>query len=589
MTIQDLSNFINTASPKALGRIESIIINKYNNLYPLIKNLNTDVPFNQRVYLFINNKSTPHKCACGCSTSFISIQKGYRTYCCAKCSQVYGDSIFKREATCLNKYGTTNPANSLIVQYKKRKTLQERYGVDYISQIPGVLDKKKQTWIKKYGVDNPNKNVIVRAKTEKTNIEKYGGKSPVSSEKVQEKRKQTCLDRYGCVSNLQTIETKEKIKQTCLQRYGVESASKSSIIKQKSIRSNLIRRYKILSNLTDATPLFSVEEYTGVMDYKKYAWCCNICKTKFYADICNKASPICSKCNPKNRKTQQELVSFIQKYTTPIQNYRKAIPNREIDIFIPSKNIGIEFNGNYWHSDKNIIDSNYHLNKSVLCEQNNIRLIQVFEDEWRNKKRIVQQRIKHILGYTSYKLYARCCEVRLIDKALKSKFLTKYHIQGNSASDVDIGLFYKDNLVSVMSFIRGRQSLNTRIDWELIRYANIFSFTIVGAASRLLSFFEKLYKPKEVVSYADRRWSTGNVYKKLGFSLSHVSSPGYWYLDNTYLNRYHRYTFRKNVLKYKIKNYDESLTESENMKNNGYSKIWDCGNYVFVKKYTPVI
>lgn len=91
---------------------------------------------------------------------------------------------------------------------------------------------------------------------------------------------------------------------------------------------------------------------------------------------------------------------------------------------------------------------------------------------------------------------------------------------------------------------------------------------------------------KEIdISYADRRWSSGSLYDALDFKLDHISSPNYWYLDKSFSKRIYRYTFAKYKQKKLLKTFDPDLIELENMKANGYSWIWDCGNYVYVKTY----
>lgn len=91
--------------------------------------------------------------------------------------------------------------------------------------------------------------------------------------------------------------------------------------------------------------------------------------------------------------------------------------------------------------------------------------------------------------------------------------------------------------------------------------------------------FTKNYNPQKIVSYADRRWtySKTNLYDKLGFVKIDDGIPNYWYIDNTW-ERIHRFNFRKNVLNEKLQNFDENLTEWENMQINGYDRIWDCGH-----------
>jgi hypothetical protein len=196
-------------------------------------------------------------------------------------------------------------------------------------------------------------------------------------------------------------------------------------------------------------------------------------------------------------------------------------------------------------------------------------------------KDIVKSRLKHVLGLNTDVIYARKCEIKNVDKVLCDEFLKHHHTQGSIKTfNVGVGLFYNSELVSIMTFGKNRLALGnnkTMIgEYEMYRYAT--SKTIVGGASKLLSYFIKTYKPTKIISYADRRWSEGNLYEKLGFIKKSNGVPNYWYFKPGYFNRYHRFNFRKDQLQKKLEVFDPMLTEWENMQNNGWDRIWDCGN-----------
>jgi hypothetical protein len=131
----------------------------------------------------------------------------------------------------------------------------------------------------------------------------------------------------------------------------------------------------------------------------------------------------------------------------------------------------------------------------------------------------------------------------------------------------------------------GKSRFNKKYKYELLRFCNKLGYHIPGSASKLLKYFERNYKPKSLISYADRRWSRGNVYEKLGFKMIGKSKPNYWYFKLTSNIRYSRINFQKHKLKDILEKFDETLSESENMKLNGYNRIYDCGNLVYVKEY----
>lgn len=218
-----------------------------------------------------------------------------------------------------------------------------------------------------------------------------------------------------------------------------------------------------------------------------------------------------------------------------------------------------------------------------MCKDIGYHLIHIFEDEWLTQNKIVKARLKARLGLTKYSIYARKCQIKEIDNTVKNRFLEKYHIQSQDLSSIKLGLFYKNRLVAVMTF--GKRRFDDKEGFELIRYCTIANFNIIGGAGKLLAYFRKLYSNQTIISYADKRWSTGNLYTQLGFTLLHESAPNYYYIhpDNV-LKRYNRINFQKHKLHAILESFDPLLSEAENMKNNGYFRIYDCGNYVFELK-----
>lgn len=248
----------------------------------------------------------------------------------------------------------------------------------------------------------------------------------------------------------------------------------------------------------------------------------------------------------------------------------------ELDIVIPGLKIAIEVDGLYWHSEE-YKSKDYHLEKTLEAQSKGYRLIHIFENEWMSKQEIVKIRLRHILGVSKDRVYARKCKAREISWKEAKEFLEKYHIQGSAPSSVNIGLFDQTNeLVYVQTYSKARFTKDC--EWELIRAAS--KYTVVGAVSKALKYFLKVYNPNSIISYCDIRWNTGESYEKAGFLLSHVSDPNYWYFNNAY-SLYSRLAFQKHKLVTKLSNFDPNLTEKENMYNNGYKRIYDCGNLVF--------
>lgn len=312
---------------------------------------------------------------------------------------------------------------------------------------------------------------------------------------------------------------------------------------------------------------------------------CNVCENIFNCNLQNGRwqNIYCSNCHTS--KPQKEIKEFLLKFTDNVlENDRKVLNGKELDIYLPDYNFAIEVDGIYWHSELKGKKRNYHINKTNECKNNGIQLIHIFETEWNNNKDIVKSILSTKLNKNVEKIYARKSIVKEIDTKTKREFLNKNHLQGNGKSKYKLGLFYNDELVSVMTFGKRKITKNDP-EYEIIRFASKLNTNVIGGASKLLKYFERTYKPSKLITYSDKRYSTSNnFYQQLGFTFSHESKPNYWYFkdSNVLLSRVN---FQKHKLKNKLESFNKTLSEWKNMKNNGYNRIWDCGNYVFYKHY----
>lgn len=291
----------------------------------------------------------------------------------------------------------------------------------------------------------------------------------------------------------------------------------------------------------------------------------------------------CQKCAMLFSNYEIELGDYIASIIGEkniVRNDRTILNGIELDIYIPSKKIAFEFDGLYWHSEIKKPNKKYHLNKTIECEKQGIQLIHVFEDEWVYKKDICKSRIRNILGYST-RLYARKCEIVELTNKEANKFFTENHIQGNVSAKIIYGLKHNNEIVSAMSFGNLRKNLGQKsIDgsYELLRFSNKQNITVVGGASKLFNHFIKQINPCDIISYADRRWSIGNLYEQLNFKFSHKSEPNYFYIIGN--ERKNRFGFRKDLL---ISKYgcDPSDTEHNFCFNKGWYRIYDCGTNVY--------
>lgn len=287
----------------------------------------------------------------------------------------------------------------------------------------------------------------------------------------------------------------------------------------------------------------------------------------------------CPKCNMTGVSVQEKLLKkFIKSIGIDfIENDRLVIRPKELDIVIPDKKIAIEYCGLYWHSELVGKDRNYHLNKLKACEERGYRLITIFEDEFVAKKEILFSMLTNILecGNLLNSIYARKCELKEISNADAKKFCVNNHIQGYTVSSIRLGAFYENELVSVMTFskpslAKGHKNSKNGV-FELSRFCCKINNRVIGVFSKFIKYFEKNYNYDEIFTYADRRWSIGNVYEKVGFAFIGDTKPNYWYFKNN-MNRMHRFGFRK------TENESKELSEWQIRKNEGLNRIWDCGN-----------
>lgn len=406
-------------------------------------------------------------------------------------------------------------------------------------------------------------------------------------EEVQAKKLKSLQEHYNIKHNINHICDKKE--------YTREKQKNSN--KKFIYTKNYIKRLKEIKDC-QFNLLFNVDEYDNTKN-EEYRLQCKSCGNIFTNDFTNMFMIICRACHPLinvngESSDKYDIINFLKEMRINMQiNEQELIHPLVLDIYCPDQKIAIEYNNLYSHS---VVygkkDKNYHLNKTKLCKDKGIRLIHIFEDEWKHKQQIVKNRLRHIFHKDKYKIYARKCIIREIDSNIKNKFLNKYHIQGADKSNIKLGAFYKNRLIAVMTFSNLRITLGRQSEensYELCRFVSLPHFNCVGIANKLLSYFERNYKWEKLVTYADLRWSIGDLYDKLGFQKQHISKPNYWYIDFTLLKRWHRYNYAKHLLKDKLIIFDESLSEWENMLANGHDKIYDCGNIVYSKNNTNII
>lgn len=291
----------------------------------------------------------------------------------------------------------------------------------------------------------------------------------------------------------------------------------------------------------------------------------------------------CKKCSNRESTGEKKIFELLCQLLGDDKVCRNYIglfdDKREVDVYVPSLKLAIEFDGLRWHADKN---KNYHLSKTNDALAKGVNLIHIFEDEWIQHEKLILEKITSFVHKsTALRIGARKCQIREINKDIAEKFLNEYHIQNYACSSIRIGAYYDQQLVGVMTFKKEKNDG----DFELNRFATNYHYILPGLASKLFTYFTKNYNFKNIKSFLDRRWShntNNNVYTTLGFKLTSVLKPDYRYvIGNT---RVHKFNCRKHIL-HKKYGLPLSMTEKEMVEVLGYKKIWDCGliKYTFHK------
>ena len=288
----------------------------------------------------------------------------------------------------------------------------------------------------------------------------------------------------------------------------------------------------------------------------------------------------CGKCDLNASDLEYEVRNILDLYNIDyVPNSKDIIPPYEIDLYLPKYKLAIEVNGFPSHTE-NIggKDRKYHLMKTGKCRKNGIQLFHIFIDELIYKKNLIVNKILYLTGKINSRKYARNCDIKEISSKEAKDFCENNHLQGYQSSSIKLGAFYNGELVSVMTF-RKYIFDKENFSYEISRFCS--DGVIVGIAGKFIKYFFEHYDFSYIISYADKRYSLGKVYEKLGFVHLKDTPPNYWYINRHTLQRIHRFSFRKDKIKEKFDFFDENLSEWENMKMNGYDRMWDCGNLVY--------
>lgn len=535
--------------------------------------LNTKAP-HQIFYHIENNLLTIPECQCGSTLAWHPDSRAYRTYCSKSCTAKY--SAITRKQTNLELFGKEWHTQTTEWKEKVEQTSLEKFGVTHYSKTDEWSERTTSTNLAKYGTKSPAQSVIIQDKIKETNMRTYGTEYGCQNSAVIDKMNNTNLQRYGCKKPFQNADIQAKIKNTFMENYGVDNPLKCPTIRKKAVATTRTAYYttETFSKIED--PIWLHLSNKGGKSVGEIA-----------NDIGVSGSNLCKIFHKHNLRIIKHQVSELERklvaaFNIPLlTNDRILISPRELDIVFPAHSLAVEVNGSYYHSEKFGRDSDYHLQKTTQCNDRGIELLQFWDTEINKQFPKVVNFINSKLGLCE-RLYARKTKIRHVTAYEKKNFINSNHLQNDVGSSINLGLFSGDTLVMVATFGKPRftKADNT---FELLRLCSLSGFVVTGGAGKLIKYFvnQHMSDGDILLSYCNRRYSSGNVYEKIGFTLTSISPPSFFYITASGKYAGSRYQWQKHLLKDKLKNFDPSISAFKNMKNNGFEKVWDCGQLVY--------
>lgn len=458
-----------------------------------------------------------------------------------------------KELTTLN-YANKQQSDKQAILDKRKATNVEKYGKENTFQ--SHRDKIERVMVEKYGVTSPLKSAEIYDKRTHTMIEKYGVPHAMLNPDIYKAHQQYFIDVYG-VNPGKTSQSKKKAKSTNLARYGKVHINQSHLSDETIERLNSAD-WLVNQHHTNQKTLTQIASEIGCDITTVYRYCVkHEVEIKYYFESAQ----------------QRAITEYVNSLNiSTLSNVRNIIKG-ELDIYIPTHNLAIEYCGVFWHSDAHDrMTRTYHLDKLKQCQELGIRLLTIYEDEWVHRQDIVKAKLSNILGMQqSVRVHGRKCTVCPVED--KADFFDAHHIQGDGPGSITYGLYNDGAPVAMMTFIN-----NGNNTFTLNRYAT--STRVVGGFNKLLNHFKKHHEWVQIVSFADLRWSEGGVYEKCGFTLDKVLPPDYRYVIGN--KTYHKFAFRRNRLPIFLDDFNPELSEVDNMRRAGYYRIWNCGLLKYV-------
>ena len=320
-----------------------------------------------------------------------------------------------------------------------------------------------------------------------------------------------------------------------------------------------------------------IPEINTIIEVNGTYWHCDIRKYKNGPINVTQKQKI-ERDNIKNKFLYDNGYKLLTIWEDDIKNNQEKLTNLMRKVLSEGDNWKCELNNFVKSNSRNVnfsvkgIDLFFDTENIIEDKKNTIY---IYEDEWLFKQNIVKSVILNRLGLTKNEIYANNCTVKKVTHKEADDFLNNNHLQGNISGSYYIGLYFNDNLVSIMVF----DNTSQKDEYVLLRFCSILNTNIIGGVSKLFQYFIKTHQPQKIISYCDKRYCDDLSYIETGMVYSHDTQPNYYYVNNIDCKREEDYSHQKDVLK-KIGLY-ENKNEIEIMKERGVYKVYDCGYKVY--------
>jgi len=287
-------------------------------------------------------------------------------------------------------------------------------------------------------------------------------------------------------------------------------------------------------------------------------------------------TPVCFICHPKESKAQLEIYEFVKSLGVEAESCNRIlISPKELDVYVPDHKLAIEYNGLYFHNVKMLPDQKYHQKKLDLCRDKGINLLSIYEDEWRDKRPLIENMIKHRLKISDEVLDARKTKIIQLDSKTSKLFFDKNHLEENARSTISFALQdpKTSRILAAMSFRRPfHKSHGNKL--EVARCCCLSGVSVRGWLGKLTGEAMKYAKQRNVeslITYVDSRVGVGSSYVSAGWTFARTTgAPRFWWTD--FHDRFNRFKYKADK--------SRNMTQQQVADEAGVVPIFGCTNSV---------